>query len=572
MKKHLIWIAAGLLAAPAIAQAPRGVTQVNAGLNEVNGLAVGSEGDVTAVAWQDDIDDNIYLSVSDGQGVKWSPAMRVDSDVTGASKFAYHNTVVVLNGKVYVAWEDGRFGSGTPSDVIMNVYDVGSGTFAGEVVIPKNQPAGTGVINDVNIAVTTDGVNTYVFVAQSVDNGGPEELVLAYSSDGGATFATALVGVGAGGADLDAMNMCAVGSTVHLAWEDDRNGQDDIWYQRSTDGGLTFLPADVQLDASGPAAGDGDFGVKIACEGSIVAVAWDEEVTSATIEEMRVNVSTDGGTTFNGDTLVGGYIAGTDDVDDPQVTVSGGNVIVAWEDDRNGTDNAFAATSTDGGLTWGADALIATTSSAFPNLTATDSGAVINFSGPSGFPDDPQCAVSRDGGLTWLPAITVSPASAAGQDSDWVYSAFNSLYNNVIVVWENEDVVSSGIDNGYVGGFRIPTLVANGFTGGPSTVNFDLSLFDGTDGFALVVASGAPGSFPLLAFGDSRDLGLTFDALFNLSISSPLFFTTIDASGNGSTPSFPVNLIGVTLYAAAVSFDLSLAPGEITDAVMITVP
>ena len=63
--------------------------------------------------------------------------------------------------------------------------------------------------------------------------------------------------------------ICCEGSQVCVVWEDLRNGAWDIYFNRSTDGGGTWMPQDVRLDTSA-AGSSSSLEPTIACSGQNV--------------------------------------------------------------------------------------------------------------------------------------------------------------------------------------------------------------------------------------------------------------------------------------------------------------
>src|SRR5262245_36422021 len=49
-----------------------------------------------------------------------------------------------------------------------------------------------------------------------------------------------------GGTPCSAAHIAAAGASVYVLWTDPRNGREDLFFQRSLDGGTTWLPADVR--------------------------------------------------------------------------------------------------------------------------------------------------------------------------------------------------------------------------------------------------------------------------------------------------------------------------------------
>jgi hypothetical protein len=134
-----------------------------------------------------------------------------------------------------------------------------------------------------------------------------------------------------------------------VVWEDNRDGDYEIYYKQSVDAGLTW-GADTRLTNSP----GGSFDPCIAVSGSVVHVVWDDlrNATGTMDYEIYYKCSTDGGLSWGPDTRLTnnpsycGY---------PCIVATGPVVQVVWEDDRDGNGEIYYKRSTDAGLTWGAD-------------------------------------------------------------------------------------------------------------------------------------------------------------------------------------------------------------------------
>lgn len=108
-------------------------------------------------------------------------------------------------------------------------------------------------------------------------------------------------------------SIVASGTNVYMVWQDDRDGNDEIYYKRSTDGGSTWGP--------------------------------DNRLTNAVYASMH-----------------------------PSVVVSGTNVHVVWQDNRDGNDEIYYKYSTNQGSTWSADTRLTNDIhwSIFPSISVAD--------------------------------------------------------------------------------------------------------------------------------------------------------------------------------------------------------
>jgi hypothetical protein len=571
-------LVAALFAPVVAAQNPRPSTQVDTNFVGIGvGPAVHSSGDRTAVLFNDTASNEVSVVTSDGRGLVWSAPVRVDDDMTGADKFTGNQfgnpTVFVSGSNVYATWLDERNGSNV-NDVFFDRSTDGGATWGTDVLLDKNYAPGGNPVRNWTMAVSPDPGGDHIYVLISVDNG-PEELYLVASHDSGVTFSSAVAVSTANGtgADVDQIGLCAEGLTVHVVWSDDRAGNasfDDVFYRQSTDGGATF-GSEIQLDASGALAGDVEFDTLVACSFPTVAVAWQEELASASNEEVHVRISTDGGAIFAGpDMVVGGYTAGTDDTDSIALAISGSRVLVGWDDNRTGADEVWVATTTDGGVTYTADVQLSTTGEGggFPHFAGAGDDVVAIWTTDALFPQQTDSAFSRDGGLTWTTDVTASDTAG---DSDFAEIAYNELYGNAHAVWLADDL---GSNNVYAGGYRPQTLDPVGIAAG-GMGSFALTHFDpAPPRFCWVFLANTPGNLPLVAFGDPRNLGLALSPLFLTSLANPVFFlTTLDAAGNGATmPQTIPAPMGFTFFAAAVSFTVApIVLRELTDVQTIVV-
>ena len=157
---------------------------------------------------------------------------------------------------------------------------------------------------------------------------------------------------------------------VHVVWYDHRDGlYSNIYYKRSVDGGISWS-ADTALTDTSSAE---DY-PSIAVSGQEVHVVWRDfrEVGNPEIYYRR---STNGGASWGGDTRL------TNDPADsysPSVSASGQVVHVVWYENRDGNWQIYDKRSTDGGTNWGTDTRLTnnTTTSYYPSVSV--SGQVVH--------------------------------------------------------------------------------------------------------------------------------------------------------------------------------------------------
>jgi hypothetical protein len=582
----LVALAFALAAAPAGAQNVRPSVQVDTGTAvPAYKPSVDSDGDLSAIVYNADISAGVYVTTSDGRGIHWNTPVRVDADPGAALKYTQFDSCIVVKNRIYAAWEDERNGA-TNEDVYFNYSTDGGATWKGEAWVNKGYPAGTAVVRDWRFDVSGDHVCFLITVDPT--GSADEELYFVASHDGGQNFQAPVhvpQGFAPGAYDIDLMVMAVEGLNVHVVWQDDRCGSasnDDVFYQKSIDGGATWLASDVQLDGSGPGVGDADGELSAVSMGNLVAIGWQEELTSSSNEEIRVNVSTDGGATWNGDVMVGGYNPLLQDVDSVWLALGDNNgtttIACTWCDNSSSTDEVYVATSLDNGATWPHETQVSTAGGSyarFPRIDMIPLSLAVTFT-TGDYPNRSEGAFSNDGGVTWT---TVQTSTTTG-DVDYAEIGFNVFYNNVICAWLSDDLGGSNLNNVYTGGYRPQTLTAVGtFTAG-SPVNFEISHWpvgSGDPNFG-VFGSGSLGNH-LLPFGDIRNSGLARDNYVTVSINQMpgVLFRGVRPDGTGRTLIFPFPggiPPGTTLYFIALGLDPGTSPvglGAMTDIVTVVV-
>ncbi len=209
----------------------------------------------------------------------------------------------------------------------------------------------------------------------------------------------------------------AAGDLVHVVtWADAGNGNTEVFYRRSMDRGMTFEPSRRLTDAVGASQSP-----SIAVAGSSVFVAWADD--RAGNFEIYVKRSTDGGITWSSDTRVtnaGGDSRG------PSIAVSGTNVYVTWNDRRDGNLEVYFRKGRADLTSWDAEQRLSESpvSSSHPVLAISDSSIHLAWEEGSFV----AYRRSLDGGRLWEPQRQISHPSgylvasktpsvtAAGQD------------------------------------------------------------------------------------------------------------------------------------------------------------
>ena len=199
-------------------------------------LALDQSGVIYA-AWQDYRRNqaDIYFAKSTDGGQTFSRNLRVNDDMGRAGQL-YPSLAVDARGTLYLAWHDFRKGN---QDIYFSQSIDGGQTFSRNIRV-NDDPGTDGQFNP-SLAVDAEGT---VYVAWHDLREGQADIYFAASRDGGATFGPNRRLNDDRGETYQFHPSLGVGNkgTVAVAWEDYRNGQADIYLTYSADGGRTFRP------------------------------------------------------------------------------------------------------------------------------------------------------------------------------------------------------------------------------------------------------------------------------------------------------------------------------------------
>ena len=297
------------------------------------------------VAWHDERSEgsnNIYLQVSQDGGDSWNGSdIRINSN-PGAEWSAEHAAIACAGQAVYVVWEDDRDGDLQNKAIYFNASNDAGNTWMNEDVNLTIDDEGDW--NSLDPQIEVNGSNIYVTWYDGRD--GAYDIYYNYSSDSGMSW------IGEGRVDQDSEGiaysakprMVADGiGHVHLVWEDLRNGNNDIYFNTSADHGFNWNNPDTRIDVdeewiNGEAVASepaSSFGGAVAAEfEGMVVVAW-HDLRNGAYSDIYSSVSLDHGANFSVPMrLDAGDGAGVSDSLFPVLDVVDGDILVAFRDDR----------------------------------------------------------------------------------------------------------------------------------------------------------------------------------------------------------------------------------------------
>jgi len=507
--------------------------------------SMAADGASVYVAWSDDRNglEDIYCNCSADGGATWLAAdLRLDTgSAPGASRSTFPR-IAAAGDAVYVVWGDERNGA---SDLYLNrSLDRGASWLPADVRLSDGYWP----------EIAASGPSVYVVWR---DFRGAGDIFFNRSLDGGSSWLPADVRIDAGFfVTSGPARIAASGASVYVTWAEYRNGPSlpsDILFNRSLDGGSTWLASERRLDVgSAPGVGD-SFYPEIAASGSVVGVTWQDH-RNGNMDDVYCNCSSDGGSTWLAQDVHLDLAAPAHVSQHPEIAVSGSSVYVAWMEDVAGPHDIDLNRSLDGGVSWltvpvrldtGPD--VAYSSS--PTLVASGSAVYVTWAdSPGGISFNR----SLDHGTTWLPShrrIDLGPGgyppmhpriAVAGSSAyvAWIDFRDNPSFDNTHgAVYFDLALGFQRFGRGTPGtGGRVPTISGSGHTSTGAT-------------FTVHVANGRGGALGFLFVGTNgaaQKSGL-------LLVQPPLLHVPFTLDGTPGAPG-----AGSTSMAFPVPNDLTL--------------
>jgi hypothetical protein len=332
------------------------------------------------VVWDDDRDgfENVYLAVSTDGGATFGGDVKVSSHAAGAVVELFpHVAVVPERNLVFVTWQE--FVNGRNDD-------------AGRVMLARFDLAGTKLAADVRVDSGADAFGKWTPQVVADKTGDPtvvwvderdpgadgvqfEHVYAAHSDDQGLTFRPNVriddVGIRRGvapvplAAKLDNRwrpTVALRGRRLFVAWADFRNYNWDIFFARPSV--TQKRPArNVRVDDfAGFERVNTEPSIALDAKSGIASVAWtDIRAREADSNIFFTQAAKRSAAAFLPSRQIDDSRAGFDPNADtpttqshPDLKASDGTLCVAWQDDRNGTNDVYFTRSTDGGATFAA--------------------------------------------------------------------------------------------------------------------------------------------------------------------------------------------------------------------------
>jgi hypothetical protein len=348
-----------------------------------NAWCVASNGNVVHVVWEDERDGNeeIYYKRSTDGGISWD----ADTRLTNNSDWSTSPSVSVSGSIVHVVFYDWRDGN---AEIYYKRSTDGGISWEADTRLAND--SGYSVYPSVSVS------GSVVHVVWADNRDGNLEIYYKHSTDGGSSWETD-TRLTSNSAVSEYSSVSVSGSVVHVVWNDNRDGNTEIYYKRSTDGGVSWGEDTRLTNASDVSANP-----CVAVSDSVVHVVWNDNRDGNA--EIYYKRSTNSGENWGADTRL---TNNSNMSRYSSISVSGSVVHLVWEDTRDGNLEIYYKRSTNGGSNWGTDTQLTSNSGNSGISSVSVSGSVVHVVWSDNRDGNPEIYYKRDptGNITGIENI-----------------------------------------------------------------------------------------------------------------------------------------------------------------------
>jgi len=273
--------------------------------------------DAVHVVWDDGTPGNsaVYYKKSTDSGDTWGTVRRL----TWTSGNALFVSVAVDSGDaLHIAWNDSTPGN---DEICYKKSTDGGGSWSAT----KRLSWTSG--NTWYPSVAADS-GTAIYVAWTEYSPSDNDIHYRISADGGDTWGTAKRLTWTSGYSFNPDVVVDSSDTVHIIWQDDTVGADEIYYRQSADGGASWSP----MKRLTWTTGNSNYPAIAIGPGDTIHIVWHDAVMGS--EEICYKKSTDGGATWSTTKMLNwtALWSYTPDL----VIDAGSTVHVVWSDAKSG--------------------------------------------------------------------------------------------------------------------------------------------------------------------------------------------------------------------------------------------
>ncbi len=299
-------------------------------------IAVDSNGSINVI-WHSFVGSlgnvDVFFSRSNDGGATFSAPTDISSNLSFSSA---QQIALDSSGNINVVWASSL-------DIFLSRSTDGGVTFSLPKNVSNNSPVFGAFAAVPQIAVDSSSNINVIWRGLGI---GPVDTFFSRSTDGGATFSTRKrisnsTGVGATGSTRIALDFSG---NINVLWEEQVAPVVKILFSRSSDGGATFsVPKSLSNNLTQSSLEQ----MAVDSSGNI-NVVWQELIPGQGQSDVFFSRSKDGGATFSTKNLSNDTRSAV-----PQIALdSSANINVVWQDSSPGNSDIFLSRSTDGGATF----------------------------------------------------------------------------------------------------------------------------------------------------------------------------------------------------------------------------
>jgi len=314
-----------------------------------------------------------------------------------------------------------------------------------------------------------------------------------------------------------------LGPFIHVVWRENSDGNEEIYYKRSIDSGVNW-GADTRLTNF---TGTSNY-PSISLNAQVVHVVWQDNRDGNT--EIYYKRSTDGGVSWGTDSRL---TNNTYDSEAPSIGITGSVLHVVWHDYRDGNYEIYYKRSTDGGSSWGSDTRLTNSTgfSFFPSLSVSGQGLHVVWYYNRDGNNEVYYMHSTNGGINWesdtrltnsngdshLPSIEVSGTILHvvwyddRDGNNEIYYKRNPTGNLVGMININSEIIPDKFElhQNYPNPFNPSTTIRFGIV---KQTNAKIMIYDvlGRQVAILVNESFKPGTYEVIWNASSHSSGIYY--------------------------------------------------------------
>jgi len=340
------------------------------------GPRIAVSGSHVYVVWSEEEaigDYEIYFRRSTDNGATW----KTTKHLTANSGWSGDPDIAVSGSNVYVVWTD--ISSGNDEIMFRRSTDDGV-TWQAEVNLSNT----SGISLETRIAVS----GTYLCVLWN-ENG---EIYFRRSSNSGGSWNTAKnVSNTAENSNFPAV--AASGANVYISYSDYSKGNDEIFFKRSLNNGTSWQNFKRLTNTSGASQNSA-----ISVSGANIYVAWQDNTPGN--NDIYFKRSLDSGVTWQTSKKI---ITNSTSSLNPTLAAGASNLTVVWENEATTNSDIFFRTSTDNGVTWQNAKRVANNAGSSVMASSAANGANLYVTWWDNTPGDNKIYFRRsaDNGATW---------------------------------------------------------------------------------------------------------------------------------------------------------------------------